>query len=45
MHEFGHNTNTSKKLSSHDLEGYFESPALRGFQNNLFLVLARKNGG
>jgi len=30
---------------THDLEGYFESPALRGFQNNLFLVLARKNGG
>jgi len=30
---------------SHDLEGYFESLAERGFQNNLFSVLAWRNRG
>ena len=32
-------------MSSHDLEGYFESLAEQGFQNNFFSVLARENGG
>jgi|GEM_PF-2791903 len=29
----------------HDLEGYFESLAEQGFQNNFFPVLARRNEG
>ena len=29
----------------HDLESYFESPALQGFQNNLFFSVSTKEQG
>ena len=31
-------------MRKHDLKAYFESLAEQGFQNNLFLVLARRHG-
>jgi len=36
---------SSLMVQCHDLEGYFESPAPQGFQNNLFLVLGTKKWG